>query len=261
MFEAIKSVPLAFFSRDFYNTLVNKGRGVGFGFIAVMLALGLLRMLIWDVANWNATSQYTNDFFQQLPAMTMKEHVLSMDHASPYIVQAGPEKNAFRILFDMDHELGSAEDIKKDMATQKVGVIVTAKEFAVLKDRANSVQVTAFDSSTPDFSYTHDQWTALGAKVAMWILPSGFLFMLIFFLIGIFFKIFIGGLLAMIFGGLFKLKLDLGAGMRLMAAASLPAALLSAAAPAIPGFITIPLWLGYGLFGLWAAKPAEAAQA
>jgi hypothetical protein len=260
MLMTLKGLPLTLFSRDFYSDLIHNGVGIGIGFILVMLVLDLARPMVLSIAGFPETSGYIKTFFHDLPAMTLKKDRLSIDHASPYTITAGPADSGIHILFDMDHDLGSLDDLKKKMVTQKIYVIVTAKAVAFLKDKNGTVQINSYDESHSEFSVTHDDLAAVGKKVAVGFLPFLFVFLVLTLLVGILMKMVFGAVVALIISLMFKVEMGFGTGMRLMAAAAIPGTFLSTAFPFIPGLITLGLWIGYGIFGLWSARQSRPAQ-
>lgn len=267
MLAALKSIPLTFYSRQFYADLILRGKGIGLSLMLVFVLLNYAGpMLAWTPA-LPATQAGIEEFFDKLPDITVKDKKLSLDRSSPYAVDIKFENDEPVVLmFDTNYQIGDIATLESYMKSKNIAVLATA-EYLVVRKNNNKSGIEIHDYSNVDkkgVEVRHDDWTAIGQNVARYF-PFIFVVALIplylLTLVGAFFK----GLAAKLLSLFFKITPDVAACMRLAIAASIPPAalgLLIAVIKSATNQHTIPaqgilgfvIWMGLVIFGLVCAE-------
>jgi hypothetical protein len=270
MLQFIKSIPQTFYSRSFYANLINRGTGIGAGFILLQVFLALAVPVCSMFPLLPSGQEKVDAFFDRFPDVTIKDQKLSIDRPSPYVIDVpvGNGKKIDAIVFDTTpHEMNVAE-IEKEMKEKKIFALVTADFIAMPKD--SSIEITSYrnygGTALKDRTVNHAQWINIGHKLLVWGAPILFVSMFIFLLIGTFFMTFIKALIVKLLALFSKIKPDLSGAMRLSAAAAIPASLLglllTAFGQRLPFLSGALVWLAFAIYGLLCAhqeaKPTTA---
>ncbi len=86
-FNTIRTLYLAFYSKDAYIRAVREWKGIGFGYLFVLIFLSTACIGIW-VHTWTnvAIAQVEKLVLPQLPTMTFKDGRLTIDKELPYLI-------------------------------------------------------------------------------------------------------------------------------------------------------------------------------
>ncbi len=274
MLAAFKSIPLTFYSRQFYADLILRGKGIGLGLMFVFVLLNYAGPMLAWTPTLPKTQKSIVAFFEQLPDITVKDKKLSLDRSSPYAVDLKFEnEEPFVLMFDTNYQITDVATLESYMKSKNIAVLATA-EYLVVRKNNDKSGIEIHDYSNVDkkgVEIRHDQWTTIGQNVARYF-PLIFVVALIplylLTLVGAFFK----GLAAKLLSLFFKIEPDVASCMRLAVAASLPPATLgfflaivksATGHHALPaqGFAGFVIWFGLVIFGLVCAdKEAKGAS-
>jgi hypothetical protein len=270
MLTTLKSLPQTFFFAPFYAALVRQGRGIGLGFIVLLVLFSYAVPALLQAPALPAAQMKIEGFFGRLPGVAMKDAKLSIDKPSPYTVEVkSDDGQAFVIVFDTTYQETSIAALEQDMAKNKTDIFVTSGFVAIKKrQNGNQIEFHSFrDAQEKDaFEINHEKWTTIGKLIALYF-PYIFVLALIpvflAFLVLTFFK----GLLVKLLALFFTTKPDLSGSMRLAAAAAMPPALINLLLVLVktgfqnglPGMSGFLFWLALAIFGLWSANRPEKA--
>jgi len=266
MLQTIKAVPQTFFSRSFYFDLVHRWKGIGLGFVLLLVLFNYAVPMLVHIPLIKAFQQETVLFFEKMPDIAIEKGKLSTDTSPFYTVDFnlkldGNEEKVFAVMFDTGFTSSDISALDKYMAEKKVNALVTADYLAINK-AAGSVEIHKFtESKKESFAIGHDQWSAFGKKLAF-LLPFFLAFGLVFLYAVLLFVTFLKALLVTLFALFFKLESGFPAAMRLAAAAAIPPSLVYFALLLVdgsyagrfdgaPGFL---FWAAMAIFGLWCAS-------
>ncbi|MDD5586355.1 MAG: DUF1189 family protein [Alphaproteobacteria bacterium] len=269
MCQPIKSLPQTFFSRSFYAGLITQGKGIGLGFILLLVLFNYAAPVLLKAPALPDVKQRIEDFFNRLPGMTIKGGKLSMDKPSPYTVDFNfGDKSSFTILFDTAYQESGIAKLEEDMESKNTDILVTSDFAAVRKNRQGAnVEIHSFGKfAKQPINVDHGQWANIGKKAAQYF-PFLFVIAVIPVFLAVFFLTFVKSLIVKFFALFFTIKPDLPAAMRLAAAAAMPASLinlllvvlaavLQQPIQRLPGFSGFLIWLAFAIYGLWSVNSA-----
>ncbi len=259
-----------FYSPECYANLIQHGKGIGVGFILLLVFMDFAGLIIPSAKDMPSFNQSVVNIAAQLPDIVITQGVLSMNRPSPYLIQENG-KNA--ILFDTRDE---AKDM--DMATTMLGrdklFLLVSSEFIAFPKNNSAIEVRRFDKlGLENKIMNHDDWTRLGAAIVRWNAPVIMLVMFCFLLIGVSIITLIKTLIVKLAAQFISKWLGFSASMRLAAAAAVPPVFLlaafhiaqSLASPPhageipepsfdLPGYLGFVIWLGFVVFGLWSHR-------
>ena len=271
MMQFLKSIPLTFYSRDFYIRLIRRGCGIGAGFMLLQGMLLLVIPTIQLIPMLPTISDKVVEVAQKIPQITIKDQKLSIDKASPYTIDLTPDSKTLPhpiILFDTTSTLTNITDIDQMMKTQNIMALVTTDYLAMPQNTKSDGPIKIYsirDFHTKDSQITHEQWNAIGQKILAWGGPLMLLFMAISLMIVILVITFLKGLLLLVLTLFCTLKLSLANAMRLSAATSTPGSILlalcSLAHIPLPPHTEMALWLLLSLYGIIFTNKAAKAEA
>ncbi len=266
MWASLKSVPLTFYSRQFYADLILRGKGIGLGLMLVFVLITYGGPMLLGLPRLPAMQDEIRAFFDRFPDITIKDEKLGMDRESPYGIALNPEeKQPVILMFDMNYRANDKATLERDMAEKNIIILVTPDHVVVRKAPGeNGIELHSYGSiSKKDTVVRHDDWLKIGDSIAKQ-LPFFFALLLFplfgFTIIATFFK----GLAVKIVATFFRIRPDLKASMRLAVAASLPPAVLGLALYFVKGLGEHPpsawtniagilVWFGLVVFGLACA--------
>ena len=264
--QFVKSIPLTFYSRDFYLTLLLRGCGIGFGFMLLQAVLLLSVPIIQIIPVLPTVKEKVTGLAQQLPEIIVKDHKLSIDKPSPYSIDLTPDSKVTPqpiILFDTSSTLTNISDIDQMMKGRNVVALITADYFATPK--AGNMDAAIEIHSIRDYAalnnggkVTHDQWNTLGQKLLTWGEPIALALMAASLMLGILIATFLKGLILLVATLFCTIRPSLAATMRLSAAASMPGGILMAlsslAHVPLPRFTEMALWAIFSLYAIIVAN-------
>jgi len=236
MLSIARRISGTFFSRSFYGDLAHRRRGIGAGFMLLLLVLNFGPTFAL-VAFRTGTGLDWRELIENMPEMGLPNYGACIDASYRFHAPREADREA---TFNPAHVRN-----------------------AVL---AGDVQGNAAISIACDDRFTEDRAKAVeflnGVSSVMFSVLAGIavLFAFLFILIVVFIK----AVLLQVIAVVFPRRPDLAGAMRLAAAASIPLSLvlfvLSLAAtggiiprPSYPWWAGFLVWLGFALFGLWSA--------
>ena len=269
MLQTLKAIPLTFFSRAFYFDIVHRWKGIGIGFVFLLVLfdygapLALSSSLIPEFQN------ETERFFDSFPDIKISQGKLSMDSASPAIVEFqvtgdNGKKDSLVLLFDTSFQSNNVNDISKYLDDKKANILVTTDYFAMQKTNGSVEFHTFQEIDKEPIEIKHDKWHSIGTSIAGFI-PYFIALMFIPIFAFILSITFAKALIVKLAALFFKKEPDLSGAMRLAAAAAIPPSILrilflligNEALNRFHGSPSFLLWLALAIFGLWCANKIE----
>jgi len=266
MLQTLKSIPQTFFSRAFYFDLIHSWKGIGAGFVVLLVLFDFAVPMAASFPVLTAVQQETESFFGKLPDIKIESGKLSTNASPLYTVEfrLKDEKNdekLFALMFDMNFQSTNVTDLSKYMKDRKVDVLITADYLAAHK-ADDGIEIHKFDEEKDKpIEVTHEKWVSFGNTLAQFF-PVIFVFALIPIFAAVLFIIFVKALLVKLAAFFFKTEPDLSGAMRLAAAAAIPPSLIRLVLMFVgeqylhrfhgaPSFL---MWAALAIFGLWCAS-------
>lgn len=251
-FSPFQAPVYSFFSKDFYKDLLLNGKGMGFVYLFLLLAVTWSLQtgkIVFDMQTFLQKPEYIS-FMDQLPSMKWQEGKLSSDRPSPFTIKDTDGKPLF--YFDLSGKTTSLADAG--------GAKVLVKEDCMIAQKNSGVEEMIPWDKFPDFAFDKDQAKSGIAKLVPII--GG-----VIWGVGIF--VWLGHLIAALIYGVFglimdKQKLGYPSMVRLASFAMTPSILLSMVQVligfAIPAFVlvSIIMTLGFMYFGNQSVKDGAA---
>ena len=265
-----------FYSAPFYADLLQNWKGIGIGFILLVAFIDVIALAIPLGKFMPGFSELMTKTATQLPKVTIKDGILSIDQPSPYVIKQGEVKS---IVFDTSDAAKDMDVVTKALEKDHIGIYVTS-EFMAYKKTDSALEIQRFDKQgLKDIVIDHDRWVSTIALILKWGVVVIVMLIGMMFIVGIFFTTFIKAFIVKLVALFFNNKPHFSAKMRLAAAAALPPAfvftaygimhsltaapVLAGEAPPptveIPYFMSFVIWLGFVLFGLWSNDQASKA--
>lgn len=257
MLTFIKTLPLTFYSADFYRLLAAKGKGIGLSYICVSIFIMIAAFAQPVISGLEQVDEEQKALLNALPEMSLNKGILSIqgEPKQEFSVLKDSEKGPFSIIFDMDSPVPPSQELITKMRNEKIFVWIN-KEDVFLYNPEESKLSRQNLGTEKDAVITHDDWIKASESLSTLLYSSAILggTCILFFVHLIY--AFFGGVFLLMAAPLFKRKLDLSAGVRLAAAAKVPVAVIGAFTTAFP-YIQLIFWIGFALFGLLAQKQVE----
>lgn len=252
MLQTLKALPRTFFSRAYYRDLVIGGRGIGFGFIVLMILFNLIGGGLRAWTPLSALAKQVNAAFRAMPEVTIEHGRLSIRETVPYTVPFYKDEDSdINVVFDTSFDNPNVGAVARAMAKDKAIVLVAADRYFVA-DRQGGLRTYSLQTAK-DMKLTQEDWEKIRQKLALWIPVLGGMFVVLMLLVWNMFLVLAGELVALLLAPAFKIKSSMASAMRLTAAANMPVAVLMMAV-LLPTFVGLVIWFGTCLFGLWAAS-------
>jgi len=264
--DLIKTIPLTFYSRDFYRDLLRSGQGIGVRFMLIIVALDILYILFVGASPVVAIATFLPDAAAQLPVATWKDHTLSIDKPSPYVLQfhdkngkpykaSGDEGKAGRLVVDTGYAPDNLPALKEKMKAEKILALFTAKSLVTMQ-RENELKVQSYNAF-PDMVLTQADYLHYGHLILIFVPLIVIFFAGIASFIASFIKACLGGLFVMLVGLFTKSVPDFSAAMRLTLAAIIPVGIVFTLIPGSHLYFKMMAWAGYAIFGAFAAMKSK----
>jgi hypothetical protein len=260
MIETLKSLPLTFFSPDFYRDLVHQWRGIGMRFILILALVEFGAIAVISFKPMQLMTGIFSDVASSLPNATFKNHKLSIDQPNPYIINlpsgkgesdqpGAPKPNIF---IDTDYTISDLAALRTWMASKQVVALITANEAIMLKANNTQLEVTEF-TKIPDTVIDHDRWMKWGHIATTWmpIIIGASIALVIF--ISAFVRVLFGSLLVLLLNLLTRSIPDFAAAMRVAAATAIPVGIIFVLLPGHP-WLKLLLWAAYMEFAIYSAR-------
>ncbi|HEU0118025.1 MAG TPA: DUF1189 family protein [Alphaproteobacteria bacterium] len=263
MIETLKQVPEAFYSKAFYTDILRKAQGIGARFIAINILVNFLVFAAFVMPVIYQGTIVLRESVTNMPIVTFKSGKMSIDHATPYIIQLPKKADATKTTaestkpadtvpsaFEVDPNYTdmNLDKLMKKMQDEHLIMLFTADKMVTLHNKAE-VRVTDL-SKTPDMIITQEKWAKIGGWIEGLALPLIVIFMLIGCIIGSFVRIFLGAIFVKLITMFMSIPPGFQASMRLAAVAAIPSAILTAPMHGGPAWVSFLIWFGYVLFGL-----------
>lgn len=254
MFAFLKSLPLTFYSIPFYKALVNKGKGIGLGFLAIVVLVNLVTMGLLLAKPYMAFWGEEKALFEALPEVTVENGQLSMDAPSPkeIAILNQTEGGPLKILFDMNADSADVNALTKKMAEQNI-VILATKDKIIIYDKSRNKPDISEVSTFSDTKVTHEKWMKIEKAFNLFFAPALALVLAFVLFAAHLLTAFAGAVLLLIIAPLFKLNPSFAAAMRLASAAKVPVAVFFLFLPPIR-LMQLLLWFAFAAFGLLASR-------
>lgn len=257
MLQFLKTLPLTFYSADFYRSLVAQGKGIGFSYLAVALLIVIAVAAPKALSGLEQIDEEQKALLKALPEMTLAKGKLDIqgDAKQTYSVLKDSDQGPFSIVFDMEAKVPPSQELTNKMRKEKIFVWVNKEDVFLYNPEENKLSRQNL-STEEDAVITHEDWMKASDSLST-LLYSSALFggSFVLFAVHLFYA-FLGGLLLMTTAFLFKRNIDLAAGIRIAAAAKVPVALIGAFTAAFP-YIQLIFWIGFAFFGLLAQKQVK----
>ncbi|MBY0428394.1 MAG: DUF1189 domain-containing protein [Alphaproteobacteria bacterium] len=256
-----------FYSAPFYADLLQNWKGIGMGFILLVAFVDFTALAVPLGQFMPGFSQMMSTTASQLPKVTIKEGILSIDQPSPYMIKQGQVKP---IVFDTSDAAKDMGAVTKALEEGHVGIFVTS-EFMAYKKTDSALEIQRFDKpGFKDIVIDHDRWVSTIALILKYGVAAIIILIGLMFIVGVFIITFIKAFIVKLAALFFNNKPDFSGNMRLAAAAALPPASIltlfgivqsltampvkaGEIAPAsieLPYYLGFVIWLGLVLFGL-----------
>src|SRR6185369_5805898 len=167
----------SFFSRTFYYTLAHHKEGIGGGLICLAVLLTMLFAAPWKFyTEINTAISQIPDFVNTLPEVKYKDHKISIDKPSPYIINLGknPDGTKSLIIIDTRYKINDVDALTTYMKKNHIVLLVTETKLVTLKDKVPEMQelrITDLSSVQGDITMPHEGWKKLGEVCVKWGTP------------------------------------------------------------------------------------------
>ncbi|MBX9686776.1 MAG: DUF1189 domain-containing protein [Candidatus Obscuribacterales bacterium] len=250
-FSPFQAPVLSFYSKPFYLDLAKNGKGMGFGYLFLLLLICWTLQsgkLFIDMQNGMSNPEVSL-FVSQIPAIKLHEGKLSLDRPTPYMMKS--KDGSPMILFDTS---GASKDLKSAGGAR----MLVTQDFLIYEKSGGVEEVLPFEKFKDDFSFDQTiakQWSSMLAPAcAAFIWACG-----IFVYLGHLIAALLYGLAGLVMD---KAKLGYPSMVRLASFAMTPAIMLSVLQalvgfqiPAFP-MIAVAMTMAY----LWIANSTLTAE-
>ncbi|HEV7397797.1 MAG TPA: DUF1189 family protein [Pyrinomonadaceae bacterium] len=245
---------LSFFSKEFYRDVGQNWKGIGYLYMAILLAILWIPSIIAIDSSFRTFAEKdAGAFTKQLPKITIKNGQVSTDVETPYFIK-DPKNNSTVGIIDLTGQYRSLDDTEAHMLLTKNKLIMKGDHNDTKIYDLTPVQDFYVDSARVDgWLTTARQW------MIPIFYPLGLLSSFIFRAI----QILVYALIGMAFASMLKVQLSYPVLMRLAAVALTPVLVLDIILEFSP--VKIPFWtilgiivgLGYLMFAINANASTE----
>ena len=217
-FGILRAMLLSPFSPDVWRDVGQTWRGIGLLYMLVLLLITWLAVMIKGYSSFaHFTDVESRTMIEQVPAIHIKDGVVTADCDQPYVISDPQTKRPFAII----DTTGQTTEPPK----QSPSVLLTRSSLIM---RNNTDEVRTHDlSKVKSFSLDKNdvyRWMGIFKKC---FLPVFLPLMVVFSLIGRLVLMLIASVFGLIFNSMFSAEVPFGALMRLSALAMTPTILLS----------------------------------
>ena len=269
MLQALKKIPHTFGSPEFYVNFVRNAKGVGSGFIFIIVLLNLLPITINGAFNNKDVQEHILQIAEQLPSLELKNGKLGIDRPSPHIVftENAKQERKNLLVFDTLWKSENITEIEKKLNDTNALFLVTDAWYATRSSSSNNeLRIQHYDNkASNNFTLSHDEILSFAKKIIAFA-PYAPLLLLIPLVGFIYIAVAVKAVLVIIAGTICQIDLDYTAAMRLTVIASIPINIISALlylvrSTAHLGRASFLMWIAYVLYGLLCLKRAEGKKA
>jgi hypothetical protein len=222
-FSVWKALAHSFFSKALYKDVGKNWKGVGFGYLFLVLALLCVMgtgKLYWEV------SRHAKDHAMKIPEFKLEKGVLSVKMEQPFFF---PDKNNPVLTLDTTGKVTSFEQIPGvDMLDS--AFLLTGTKIHTRRDRLGFVDEKSHDYPKGDrFSIDRDKlmkWADLLIEKAAWTWTA-YPFILLYYFVANMFEMIAFGLIGLVAGKILRTTLTFGTAIRLASVSHTPALVLS----------------------------------
>ena len=157
-FAAYQAPVFSFFSKPFYSDLLKNGKGMGFIYLFLLLALTWTMLTVkiyFGMSSAFQTAEF-NSVISQVPAMTWKGGKLSIDQPSPFLLK--DEKGNPIAYFDMTGETKSLDK------AQGAKLLIT-DEFMLAEKSGGVEESIPWSKFVTDFAFNREDLKSGLAKL------------------------------------------------------------------------------------------------
>ncbi len=250
-FNFLQTLIGSFYKPETYRDVVNHKKGNTFGYLVLLVLLCTIPLIVAITVGVNNFMKDEGAFIVgQLPEISIRNGMVSMDKESPYYIKSKAGETLFVI------DLSDSADIAELQGSAKV---LLTKNKLIAQQKENETRT--YDLSKVD-SFTMD-----GPKIMGWFDYAWVAYIIIFVFMVIFFYIYrlvqalINGVFGLVISSLVKVNLDFTSLIYIAMVAITPVAVLASIILAteiqIPmkGWLGFIVTLGYISFGILANKP------
>jgi hypothetical protein len=232
-YSAPHALYLSFFSQSFYQDVVNKWKGLGFAYLAALLALCTIPAVLKVQAD---LSSFMHDeaslYIKQLPKITISKGSLSITEPQPYIIKDEKTGDPFMII-DTTGNVSSLEGSKAMVLLTKTDLVI---KRGASESRSFNLSDFSEDTISIDRSSASDFIDSFLESFPVIFYPFALLFSFIFNS----FRALLYSVIGLIVARIFMVKPDYKTILRL-SMVSLTPSLLPGAILIIAG-LNVPFW-------------------
>ncbi len=254
MTSFLRSLPQTFGSRAFYADWVESGRGIGLRYILLSAFIGLLMIAVPLWQPWHGVQASLLNFFDALPAVKLEQGRLSLPNDQAPFDKALPPGLApnDRVLIDPQETESDIGVLTAKMKSGHILVWAMGDKVALMAESDKEPTVHLYDSKVLQ-TITQEDWNRYGHLFVAWAYPLVLAAVSCVTLVQFLVTFLLAGCLFWVGARMMLLRLSFAAALRLVAAAKVPAMVLTALLQ-MPGAVSLIAWGVWSVFGLSAVR-------